>query len=256
MKTSFLNIFLVAVCAISSLAHAQSLQPAWDYSYDEAAAGKQITSADIYSGSDGSVALVVYSDDGGGGSYESQILWLRANDTSPADLLWASGWIATTEFTTVVAVRRNHLVYSSGRELKSVTLDSSGTATVETVKTFGGAEEGGNLTFTSEFGARAPGFVYATAIHQDNLGFKFSAFRLTPAAPQRIEVAAYSYVSGNALSISFRSDLGVNYQLQSSATLGANTWVNVGDVIAGDGLIKTFSEPIVVPELFFRIVAL
>lgn len=257
MKTSFLNIFLIAVFAIGSLAHAQSLQPAWDYSYDETTVGKQIGSTIMNSGSDGSVAIVVNRSDGGSGNAQIQIFWLRANDdgTSPSAPLWTSGWVDGSNFMNVVAVRRNHLVYSIGRELKSVTVDSFGTATVTTVKTFGGAEEGGFLEFTFEL-PRAPGFIYTTAIHLDKQGFKFSAFRFTPAAPQVAEVALYSSVSGNALSLSFRSELGVNYQLQSSATLDSNSWVNVGGVLAGNGAIQTFSQPIVVPKLFFRIVAL
>jgi len=178
MKTLYQAVCLIAIFAISSFAHAQSLQPAWDYSYDETVAGKQITGADIYSGSDGSVVLVVRSDNGGGGSYESKIVWLRANDdgSSPTAPLWTSTWIATLESTTVVAVRKNHLVYSTGRQIRSVTVDAAGTPTDSLVKEFSELDDddGGNINFSVERG-RAPGFVYSFSAHKDKGGFKFSA---------------------------------------------------------------------------------
>ena len=42
MKTLFLSFTVIAMCAIGSLASAQSLQPSWGYSFDETVAGKQI----------------------------------------------------------------------------------------------------------------------------------------------------------------------------------------------------------------------
>ncbi|NWK55874.1 hypothetical protein HW115_09645 [Verrucomicrobiaceae bacterium N1E253] len=257
MKTSFCNVFLMVFAAMVSSIGAQTLQPSWSYSYDETEAGKQIFSTTMNSGSDGSIAIVVNRSDGGGGPSQNQIFWLRANDdgTSPTTPLWTSGWLASNDYPSVVAVRKNHLVYATGSVLKSVTVDGAGVATESLVKTFSGVEEGGTLEFSLEL-ARAPGFVYATSIHSDSKGFKLNAFKFTPAIPQVSEVATITSVSGNSLSISFRSQLGVNYQLQSSTTLESNSWQDVGSPVAGNGATQTFNQTIAVPKLFFRIVAL
>ena len=199
MKTSLLKFCLIAMYALGSLAHAQSLQPSWGYSYDETEAGKQIVFiTPLNAGTDGSVAFVVTRGDGGGGNLENQIFWLRANDdgSSPATPLWSSGWQASSGFTDVVAVRRNHLVYSTGRLIKSVILDASGNPTVTTVKAFAGAEEGGDpLIFTLEQ-ARAPGFVYAVATQEDKRGFTLSTFRFAPGPPAVSAVPTFSSCFG------------------------------------------------------------
>lgn len=247
------------MAALGTLVHAQSLEASWGYSYDETEAGKQIVFiTPLNAGTDGSVAFVVTRGDGGGSNLENRIFWLRANPdgSSPATPLWSSAWLASSGFTDVVAVRRNHLVYSTGRLIKSVTLDQAGTPTEVTVKAFSLAEEGGDpLVFTLEQ-ARAPGFVYAVATQENKRGFKLSTFRFTPGPPEISAVPTFSSVTGNTLTISFRSELGVNYQLQSSTNLEAINWQNVGGVISGNGEIQTFSEAAGVPKLFFRIVAL
>ena len=259
MKTLPLRIFLLVLTALGSLAHAQSLEASWDYSYEEADAGKQIVFiTPLNAGTDGSVAFVVTRGDGGGGNLENRIFWLRpnANGSSPTTPLWSSAWQTSNGFTDVVAVRRNHLVYSTGRLLKSVTLDEAGSPTVATVKAFGGAEEGGDpLIYTLEQ-ARAPGFVFAVATKENKRGFKLSAFRFLPGPPAISAVPTFSSVTGNTLSISFRSELDVNYQLQSSTTLEAENWNNVGVAITGTGGIITLSQSAADPKLFFRIVAL
>ena len=259
MKTSLLRFCLIAMVLMGSLAHAQSLEASWGYSYDETAAGKQIIFiTPLNAGTDGSVAFVVTRGDGGGGNLENRIFWLRANadGSSPATPLWSSAWQASSGFTDVVAVRRNHLVYSTGRLIKSVTLNEVGPPTETTIKAFAGAEEGGDpLIFTLEQ-ARAPGYVYAVATQENKRGFTLSTFRFVPGPPAISAVPTFSSVAGDTLTISFRSELGVNYQLQSSTTLEAVNWQNVGGVIAGNGDIQTFSQSAGVPKLFFRIVAL
>lgn len=259
MKTSILSLCMIAVIAIASLAKAQSLQPAWSYSFDETAAGKQIIFiTPLNAGSDGSVAFVVTRGDGGGGNLENRIFWLRPNadGSSPTEPIWTSTWQVSSGFTDVVAVRRNHLVFSTGRELKSVIIDNNGAPVVTGIKTFGDDEEGGDpLIFTLEQ-ARAPGFVFAVSTQKNKRGFTLSAFQFTPGPPAVSAVPTFSSIDGNTLTISFRSDLGVNYQLQSSTNLQALNWQNVGGVIAGNGEIQTFTQAAGVPKLFFRIVAL
>lgn len=260
MKTLFLSFTVIAMCAIGSLASAQSLQPSWGYSFDETVAGKQIIFiAPLNSGSDGSVAFVVTRGDGGAGGLENRIFWLKANadGSSPATPLWTSDWEANGGFTDVVAVRRNHLVYAVGRELRSVTLDNSGNPSVSTVKTFAGAEEGGDpLVFTVEQ-ARAPGFVYSIATQQDKLGFTLSAFRFAPGPPAISAVPTFTSSSDGVLTISFQTELGLNYQLQTSTTLEAANWQNEGDVLIGNGSVFTLTQPAVgVPKKFFRVVGL
>ena len=261
MKASFLKTLLSALVSFTSLAHTQTLQASWDYSYDEAEAGKQVVFiTPMNAGSDGSVAFVVTRGDGGGGNLQNQVFWLRAKEdgTSPDTPLWTSGWQATSGFTDIVAVRRNHLVYYAGRELKSVTLQEDGTASDPvTVKVFNGAEEGGDPVVLTLEQARSPGFVFTVATQEDKRGFTLTAFRFTPAPAVVSAVPTYTTISsGNSLSISFRSALGVNYQLESSTTLTAENWLPVSGVITGTGELVTLVQDAGVPKLFFRVVAL
>jgi hypothetical protein len=70
-------------------------------------------------------------------------------------------------------------------------------------------------------------------------------------------VPTYTTISsGNSLSISFRSYLGVNYQLQSSTTLTAENWQPVSGAITGTGELVTLVQDAGEPKLFFRVVAL
>lgn len=259
MKTRFFIFLVIAMCGLGSLASAQSLQPSWSFSFDETVAGKQIIFiTPINSGSDGSVAFVVTRGDGGAGALENRIFWLKPNadGSSPAAPLWSSDWEPNTGFTDVVAVRRNHLVYSTGREMRSVTIDGNGTANVSTVKTFAGAEEGGDpLVFTVEQ-ARAPGFVFSIATQQDKRGFTLSAFRFAPGPPSISAVPTFTSLESGVLSISFETDLGTNYQLQSSTTLEATSWQNEGNAISGTGTIQTLTQSANGPKRFYRVVAL
>lgn len=261
MKTSLLRICLFVLTALGSLAHAQSLEASWGYSYEETDAGKQIVFiTPLNAGTDGSVAFVVTRGDGSGGNLENRIFWLRAkgDGSSPTAPLWSSAWQASNGFTDVVAVRRSHLVYSTGRSIKSVVLDETvipPTATVTEVKSFTGPEEGGDpLIYTLEQ-ARAPGSVFAVATKENKRGFTLTAFRFAPGPPAISAVPTFSSVTGNILTISFRSELDVDYQLQSSTTLEAENWANVGVAIVGTGGILTLSESAADPKLFFRIVA-
>lgn len=261
MKASFFKTLLSALAAFTSLGYAQTLQASWDYSYDEAEAGKQIVFiTPMNAGSDGSVAFVVTRGDGGGGDLQNQVFWLRAEEdgNSPDTPLWTSGWQATSGFTDIVAVRRNHLVYYTGREMKSVTLQEDGTANAPvTVKVFNGSEEGGDPVVLTLEQARSPGFVFTVATQEDKRGFTLSAFRFTPAPAVISAVPTYTTISsGNSLSISFRSTLGVNYQLQSSTTLTAENWQPVSVPITGTGELVTLVQDVGEPMLFFRVVAL
>lgn len=260
MKSTLRFLLLSALLLIGPAA-AQSLQPSWTYTYTESEPGKQIAFyTPVNSGSDGSVAFVASRSDGGGGNFENRIFWLRVNEdgTSPTEPIWSSVWLDSSSFTDIVAVRRNHLVYSTGRVLRSVTLDpTSGTPTETTVKTFAGAEEGGDpLVFTVEQ-ARTPGFVFSVATREDKQGFTLSAFQFTPAPPQISAVPTFTTINSGSLSISFQTELGVNYQLQSSTSLTATSWQSVGGVIAGTGQIQTLLQSAdEEPRLFFRVVAL
>jgi hypothetical protein len=261
MKAPVLLSLLATCLFLLQPAGGQSLQPSWGYTYSESEPGKQIVFyTPLNSGSDGSVAFVVTRGDGAGSNLENQIFWLRPNEdgSSPATPIWVSGWTASSGFTDIVAVRRNHLVYSTGRELRSVTLDAEdGTPTVSTVKAFAGAAEGGDpLVFTVEQ-ARTPGFLFSIATREDKRGFTLSSFQFTPAPPSVSAVPTFTSVTGGNLSISFRTELGVNYQLQSSTTLTAESWQNIGGVIAGNGQLQTLLQPSDgEPRLFFRVVAL
>lgn len=261
MKASFFKTLLSALVSFTSLAHTQTLQASWDYSYDETEAGKQVVFiTPMNAGSDGSVAFVVTRGDGGGGNLQNQVFWFRAKEdgASPDTPLWTSGWQPTSGFTDIVAVRRNHLVYYTGRELKSVTLQEDGTASDPvTVKIFNGAEEGGDPVVLTLEQARSPGFVFTVATQEDKRGFTLRAFRFTPAPAVVSAVPTYTTISsGNSLSISFRGAVGVNYQLESSTTLTAENWLPVSGVITGMGKLVTLVQDAGVPKLFFRVVAL
>ncbi|MDA7536034.1 hypothetical protein N9085_00710 [Akkermansiaceae bacterium] len=259
MTTRFLSYLMIAMYAIGSFAFAQSLQPSWEYSFSETEAGKQIIFiTPLNSGTDGSVAFVVTRGDGGGGNLENRIFWLKPLDdgSSPATPIWTSDWESSTGFTDVVAVRQNHLVYSTGRELRSVTIDEDGDSNVSTVKAFAGAEEGGDpLIFTVEQ-ARSPGFVFTVATREDKRGFTLSAFRFAPGLPALSAVPTFTSVTGSNLSLSFQTENGVNYQLQSSTTIESTNWQNIGGVIAGNGTIQTLVQQAGAPTFFFRVVAL
>jgi hypothetical protein len=261
MKVSFFKTLLGAVATLTSLAYTQTLQASWDYSYDETEAGKQVVFiTPMNAGSDGSVAFVVTRGDGGGGDLQNQVFWLRAKEdgTSPDTPLWTSGWQDTSGFTDIVAVRRNHLVYYTGRELRSVTLQEDGTANAPvTVKVFNGPEEGGDPVVLTLEQARSPGFVFTVATQKDKRGFTLNAFQFTPAPAVVSAVPTYTTISsGNSLSISFRSALGVNYQLQSSTSLNAENWQPVSGAITGTGELVTLVQDAGLPRLFFRIIAL
>ena len=258
MKNAFLSLCLISMFAIGSPAYSQSLENLWAYSFDDIGVGKQIifgTALNV--GTDGSVAFVITRGDGGAGDLESRIFWVKAkaDGTPPTEPLWTSGWQARGD---IVAVRRNHLVYYRGRELRSVTIDATtDTANDSSVKVFTGDEEGGDpLTFSGEQAARAPGFVYSLVVHKDKLGFTLDAFRFAPGPPEVSAVPTFSSVSGKLLSISFRGVDGGDYQLQSSTTLEATDWQNVGVGIAGNGSIQTVTQPVGEPKLFFRIIVL
>lgn len=257
MKTRFLSFMMITMYAIGSFAFAQSLQPSWGYTFNETEAGKQIIFiTPLNAGSDGSVAFVVTRADGGGGNLENRIFWLKADSdgSSPSEPLWTSAWEASSGFTDVVAVRRNHLVYSTGREMKSVIIDENGAPSISTVKAFAGATEGGDpLIFTIEQ-ARAPGYVFAVATRENKRGFTLSSFLFAPGATATSAVPTISSVEGGNLSISFQSESNVNYRLQSSVSLEANSWQNIGGLILGDGSLLTITQQAGEPKLFFRIV--
>lgn len=260
MKMPFLRLLLSVLISLTMAVQSQSIGESWTYSYDETAAGKQVVFiTPLNAGSDGSVAFVVTRGDGTGGDFENQIFWLRPKDdgSSPDSPLWTSGWLPNSGFTDVVAVRRNHLVYYTGREFKSVTLNDEGTPKSNTVKVFTGAEQGGDpVVFTLEQ-ARSPGFVFAVATREDKRGFTLSAFRFSP-APAVVSAVptSTSIASDNSLSISFQSVIGVNYQLQSSTTLTAENWQPVSVPITGTGELVTLVQDAGEPKLFFRVVAL
>lgn len=260
MKTPFFRSLLSALIALTVSAQSQSLELSWTYSYDETDAGKQVVFiTPLNAGSDGSVAFVVTRGDGGGGNLENRIFWLRskADGSSPDTPIWASDWVAISDFTDVVAVRRNHLVYYTGRQLNSVRLDQEGVPTLNTVEGFTGDEQGGDpIVFTLEQ-ARSPGFVFTVATQKDKRGFTLSAFRFTPAPAVISAVPTSASISSeNSLSISFQSVIGVNYQLQSSTTLSAENWTPVNTPISGTGQIVTIVQDVGAPKLFFRVVAL
>ncbi len=58
---------------------------------------------------------------------------------------------------------------------------------------------------------------------------------------QGLELTAYGK-SGNSFSLSLRTYAGHSYQLQSSAALAAG-WSNLGVALAGDGTVRTFTDP-------------
>jgi len=254
MKPSLIFSLLIALLLAVPVVTAQSLQQGWEFSYEETAPGKQL---DFFtppnSGTDASVAFVATRSDGGGVNSENQIFWLKANDdgTSPAAPLWTSGWLPSGDFIDIVAVRKNHLVYIAGRELRSVTIDGNGAATANTVQVFAGPA----VTPTIE-AARAPGFVFVIAAEEDKSGFTLRAFRFAPAPPAISGVPTFTAINGGSLSISFQTESGINYQVQSSTTLTAASWQNEGGVIAGNGQIQTVLQAAGVPRLFFRVVAL
>lgn len=259
MKYPALRSLLVALLLMGPELRAQSLELAWDYTYTEAVAGKQIIFfTPINSGSDASVAFVATRGDGGGGNLENRIFWLRVNEdgSSPTTPLWVSDWTPNSGFTDIVAVRRNHLAYISGRQLRSVVIDANGATTVSTVETFSGETEGGDPLVMTVEQARAPGFVFSIAPRLDKRGFTLKAFRFTPAPPAISGVPTFTSINGDSLSISFQTDLGVNYQIQSSTSLTAASWQNEGGVIAGNGQLQTILQAAGVPRLFFRVVAL
>lgn len=260
MEKPFLRFLFSILTVLTLFAQSQSLRESWTYSYDETAAGKQVVFiTPLNAGSDGSVAFVVTRGDGAGGDFENQIFWLRPKDdgSSPDSPLWTSGWLPNTGFTDVVAVRRNHLIYYTGRELKSVTLNDEGAPELITVKEFAGAEQGGDPVVLTLEQARSPGFVFAVATREDKRGFTLSAFRFSP-APAVVSAVptSTSIASENSLSISFQSVIGVNYQLQSSATLTDDNWQPVGGAITGTGELVTLVQAAGEPKRFFRVVGL
>ena len=254
-----IGLALAAGVLLATPSRGQSLSAAWEFTYDETEVGRQILFvAPLVTGSDGSVAFVVTRSNGAGGSQQTNIFWLRAKEdgSSPDAPLFTTGWQPATNFTEVVAVRRNHLIYSTGRELHSVTLDGMGTATDSIATTFTGAARGGDpLIYQTEL-ARSPGFVFALATEEDKTGFTLQALSLNPAPPTISEVATRSAVVGNSIQISFRSQLGTNYRLETSTVLEALTWTPVGSVITGTGDTQTLSQPLDGTVRFYRVIAL
>lgn len=271
MKTSFVSFCLIALFAIGSPVKSQSLQHSWKYSYKETEDNKNGLTTDfidgLSAGSDGSVAFVVFRNNGAGDRAESRLFWVRANDdgTSPTEPIWCSAW-EQSRAPIVVAVRRNHLVYLRERELWSVTINADGsvegTENGIIVKTFTGDISDRDLYLTLEVGARSPGYIFTFLANKDeggnenDGGFSLSAFRFAPGPPNVSAVPTFSSVSGNSLSLSFYSEVGFHYQLQSSTSLTAESWDNVGEVaIAGNGTMLTFMQETGRGKLFFRVVA-
>lgn len=262
MKNPLLCIGAMAILALASIVHAQSLQPAWSFSLDITDPGSELDFIDsLNAGSDGSVGFVVGRTIGGG-SPQNRIFWLRpkADGSSPTAPIWSSTWLPRADFVTILAIRRNHLVYSIGRDLKSVTLAEDGTPTESTVNFFRGTQGIDKIYFNLEQ-ARSPGYFFAAVIGEDREGatadgFTLSAYRFQPAPPSISAVPTFTALSGESLSISFQTAQGVNYQLQCSETLTAASWLNVGEVIAGNGQLQTLIQQAGVPRKFFRVVAL
>lgn len=261
MKNILLQISVIVTMAMCSLSRAQTLQPAWSFSLDVVDAGSQIDFIDgLNAGSDGSVGFIVGRTILGVG--QRRIFWLKAdaNGDSPTAPLWSSPWLVTTDFPIVQAIRRNHLVYSIGRELRSVTL-VNGTPTEVTVNFFSGTEQKENIYFNLEQ-ARSPSFFFAAVIGDERDGaagedgFTVSAFRFAPAPPAVSAVPTFTSISGESLSISFQTQVGVTYQLQSSTDLTLASWQPVGSPISGNDQLQTLIQPSSLPRLFFRVVAL
>jgi len=258
--SKFLHFSALFLCLSFRLV-GQSLEPSWSYTYEETTPGKQIIFfTPLNSGSDGSVAFVVTRGGGAGGGLENRVFWLRSNKdgSSPTSPIWSSEWTASGSYTDVVAVRRNLLVYSSGRELNTVRLSEDGRVEEPILKkTFAGETEGGDPLVFSVEQARTPGVVFSVATRKDKLGFTLSAFQFTPAPPELSAVPTFTTISEGNLSISFRAEEGANYQLQSSTDLTAASWQNVGSVFAGDGELKTILQSTTAENvrLFFRVIS-
>ena len=59
--------------------------------------------------------------------------------------------------------------------------------------------------------------------------------------------------NGASVDVTFATQIGYSYQLQSRAELGAGSWVDVGSPAAGTGATKSLSAPIAVGAKFFRV---
>ena len=79
---------------------------------------------------------------------------------------------------------------------------------------------------------------------------------VTGPAPTPSQPLLEHSVSGTNLVISFVSETGVNYQLQSASVLTVPVvWTNVGAVVPGTGGVLTFTPAIVAPgNEYFRVV--
>ena len=83
-----------------------------------------------------------------------------------------------------------------------------------------------------------------------NTGF----FMLVPVSTAPTSVTLTASAVGGSIHISFPSQTGHNYQVESTGSLtGGGSWTNLGSLIVGDGTIKTASDPIGVGPRFYRV---
>lgn len=240
----------IAVCVsflligvFQSLFATAPLTHLWTYDSGSMGAGRVILSVGTVTvGTDGSVGFVVTTHDGAFGNKEYRLYWLDSEMVDLADDgVTDNEWVDA--FLQPLAIRKDHLIYLSDQQLRSMSRDSVGNITDVAV--------GSPLAAASEATwmveqSRNPGVLYIVETLSDQLTFKLHAYQLDPASTIELQTPTVIGVTDTAVEgervihLEFPTATDAMYQLESTTDLvnvpwsadGAQNIGNGGDVAA------------------------
>jgi hypothetical protein len=246
LRRLLLSGLFVMLPLVSSAA---GLELLWTYDSGSIGAGRKISSVSTLTvGTDGSVGFVVQAHDGSFGNQEYRMYWLDSamNDLADDGAL-DNEWV--NEALQPLAIRKDHLIYLSNQQLRSMTRDDVGdVADVSVGSAFGAASA---TTWMVEQ-SRNPGVFYFVETAGDALTFKLHAYALTPVNNEELLVPTEVGIDTGDLQMRFPTKTDAAYQVQSSEDLV--TWVDEGAQIIGNGNARTFSYTVSSEtKKFFRV---
>lgn len=241
-----LPLLLVGLC---QSVWSAGLTPLWTFESGSLGAGRVIGSVGTVTvGTDGSVGFVVNTHDGAFSNSEYRLYWLDSamNDLAADDVV-DNEWV--DEFLDPLAIRKDHFIYQSDQQLRSMTRDNLGDITDVAVGSAFGA-----MSFTKGMveQSRNPGVLYIVETASDSLTFKLHAYAITPVNNDELQVPTGVGIDAGEVQVVFPTKADEMYQIQSSVDL--ESWTDEGAQIIGNGTPRSYGQPVSgISRKFFRV---
>jgi cell wall assembly regulator SMI1 len=85
------------------------------------------------------------------------------------------------------------------------------------------------------------GAIKTLRVTTDNGGYNANFYELVPATPEFLLSAA---VNGGTINISLPTDAGFTYQLQYKTNANDPAWLPLGNALAGNGTVQSFTDAV------------